>query len=252
LQDLPVTTDEMSLVEAKKTGAMAHFEDEYRGKDVIRVVSIGDFSRELCGGTHVSRTGEISLIKVVSEESVAAGTRRIRTVTGEGTLAWVRKRDQLLTLLESKLGDDPIAGLNRLQEEKASLEENLATLSTASLTQMRDDLLARREEIGAANVFAARVDADGAQLKELADLVEEKGRPAVVLLLAQAGGRGVAVCKVSDDLQVDAGKIVHTLTAKFGGGGGGNRSFAQGGGLRANSLDEALQKGAEAIRTALA
>jgi len=218
---------------------------------VIRVVSIGDFSRELCGGTHVSRTGEIGLVKIVSEESVAAGTRRIRTVTGEGTLAWVRKRDQLLTLLESKLGDDPIAGLNRLQEEKAALERDLAVLGTALLTATRDDLLARGENVGAANIFAANVEADGTQLKELADLVEEKGRPAVVLLLAQAGGRGIAVCKVSDDLQVDAGRIVHTLTARFGGGGGGNRSFAQGGGLRTDSLDEALQQGAEAIRTAL-
>ena len=251
LQDLPVTTSEMSLAEAKKTGAMAHFEDEYRGKDVIRVVSIGDFSRELCGGTHVSRSGEIGLIKVVSEESVAAGARRIRAVTGEGTVAWVRRRDQLLTVIESKLGDDPIASLNRLQEEKASLEETLATLSTASLTQIRDDLLARREEIGGANLFAEKVDADGTQLKELADLVEEKGRPAVVLLLTQAGGKGIAVCKVSDELQVNAGAIVRTLTAEFGGGGGGNRAFAQGGGLRADSLDQALGKGAEAIRSAL-
>jgi len=252
LQDLPVTTSEMSLAEAKKTGAMAHFEDEYRGKDVIRVVSIGDFSRELCGGTHVSRTGEIGLIKIISEESIAAGARRIRAVTGEGTLAWVRRRDRLLTEIERTLGDDPIAGLNRLQQEKAFLEENLATLSTASLTQIRDDLLAQREEIGGTNVFAERVDADGAQLKELADLVEEKGRPAVVLLLAQAGGKGIAVCKVSDELEVSAGKIVRTLTAEFGGGGGGNRAFAQGGGLRADSLDQALQKGTEAIRSALA
>ncbi|MEA3238367.1 MAG: alanine--tRNA ligase [Candidatus Bipolaricaulota bacterium] len=252
LQDLPVTTSEMSLVEAKKTGAMAHFEDEYRGKDVIRVVSIGDFSRELCGGTHVSRTGEIGLIKIISEESIAAGVRRMRAVTGDGTLAWVRRRDRLLTKIERTLGDDPITGLNRLQQEKASLEENLATLSTASLTQIRDDLLARREEIGGTNVFAERVDADGAQLKELADLVEEKGSPAVVLLLAQAGGKGIAVCKISDELEVNAGKIVRTLTAKFGGGGGGNRTFAQGGGLRADSLDQALQKGTEAIRSALA
>ncbi len=252
LRDLPVVTEEMSLAEAKKTGAMAHFEDEYRGKDVIRVVSIGDFSRELCGGTHVSRTGEIGLIKVISQESVAAGTRRIRAVTGEGTLAWVRKRDQLLALVESTLGDDPIAGLSRLQEEKRSLEDELAALTAASLVQMRDDLLARREDIGGTNVFAERVDADGAQLKELADLVEEKGRPAVVLLLAQAGGKGIAVCKVSDELQVNAGKIVRTLTSEFGGGGGGNRAFAQGGGLRADSLDQALQKGTEAIRSALA
>ena len=252
LKDLPVHTEEMSLKEAKTSGATAHFDEEYKGKDRVRVVAVGEFSRELCGGTHVSRSGEIGLVKILSEESIAAGTRRIRAVTRETTLAWARGRDRVLTLLESKLGeDDPLAGLSRLQEEKAALERDLAVLSTALLKQTRDDILTRGESVGAANIFAAKVEADGAQLKELADLVEEKGRPAVVLLLAQAGGRGVAVCKVSDDLQVDAGRIVHTLTARFGGGGGGNRSFAQGGGLRTDSLDEALQQGAEAIRTAL-
>ncbi|HDL85845.1 MAG TPA: alanine--tRNA ligase, partial [Candidatus Acetothermia bacterium] len=252
LRDLPVNTSEMSLAEAKKTGAMAHFEDEYRGKDVIRVVSIGDFSRELCGGTHVSRTGEIGLIKIVSEESVAAGVRRIRAVTGEGMLSWARKRDQLLALFESKLGDDPLAGLNRLQEEKTSLEHAIATLSRASLTQMRDDLLARAEKIGDVSVFAAMVEADGAQLKELADLIEERAQPAVILLLALASGKGIAVCKVSANLPVNAGAIVRALTSQFGGGGGGNCAFAQGGGLRADSLNEALEKGEEAIRAALA
>ncbi len=252
LQDVPVITDEMSLAEAKRTGAMAHFEEEYRGKDVIRVVSIDDFSRELCGGTHVSRTGEIGLIKIISEESVAAGSRRIRALTGDGTLAWMRKRNQLLTLLESKIGDDPLSGLNRLQEEKASLENELATLSTASLTQMRDDLLTHVEKVKGVSVFAAQVSTDGTQLKELADLIEEKSQPAVILLLTQVGEKGIAVCKASEGLPVNAGAIVRALTSQFGGGGGGNSSFAQGGGLRTDSLNEALEKGKEEIRAALA
>jgi len=252
LQDLPVITDQMSLAEAKKTGAMAHFEDEYRDKDVIRVVSIGDYSRELCGGTHVSRTGEIGLIKIVSEESVAAGTRRIRALTGDGTRAWVRRRDQLLASLESKLGDDPLAGLNRLQEERETLEKDLAELSKASLVQIRDDLLAHAEKIADISVFAALVDTDAAQLKELSDLIEEKARPAVILLLAEVDGKGIAVCKVSDNLPANAGVIMRALTSEFGGGGGGNRVFAQGGGLRADSLEGALEKGRETIRTALA
>jgi len=230
---------------------MAHFEEEYRGKDVIRVVSIGEFSRELCGGTHVSRTGEIGLIKIISEESVAAGVRRIRAVTGDGALAWVRKRDRLLTLLESKLGDDPLAGLDRLHEEKASLEDALATLNRASLTQMCDDLLTHAEKIGDVSIFAARVEADGAQLKELADLIEERAQPAVILLLAQAGGKGIAVCKVSNGIPADAGAIVRELTSQFGGGGGGNRSFAQGGGLRTDSLMSALARGKEVIHSVL-
>ena len=105
--------------------------------------------------------------------------------------------------------------------------------------------------MGNATVFAAQVNTDAVQLKELADLVEEGGRPAAVLLLAQAGGKGIAICKVSDNLPVDAGAIVRTLTAEFGGGGGGNRTFAQGGGLHADSIDKALAKGTEAIKSAL-
>ena len=251
LQDLPVTTDKMSLTEAKKTGAMAHFEEEYRSKDVIRVVSIGDFSRELCGGTHVSRTGEIGLIKIVSEESVAAGTRRIRAVTGDGSLAWVRERDRLLKLLESKLGDDPLAGLARLQEEKRSLEDQLAALTAASLVKLRDDLLTHAEKIAGVSVLVANVDANTEQLKELADLIEEEAKPAVVLLLAKAGGKGIALCKASEGSPVNAGAIVRALTSEFGGGGGGNRVFAQGGGLPADSLENALQKGREEITSAL-
>ena len=251
LQDLPVITDEMSLAEAKETGAMAHFEDEYRGKDVIRVVSIGDFSRELCGGIHVSRTGEIGLIKVISEESVAAGTRRIRAVSGDGTLAWLRSRDGLLKEIEEKLGEDPLAGIERLQEAREALQSRLDALTKASLVRMGDELLEAATKIGEVSVLARIVDTDAAGLKELADLMEERARPAVILLLAQAGKKATAICKVSDGTPADAGAIVRSLTSQFGGGGGGNRTFAQGGGLRADSLMAAVERGKELIGESL-
>ncbi|MCD6494689.1 hypothetical protein J7K60_01405, partial [Candidatus Bipolaricaulota bacterium] len=132
------------------------------------------------------------------------------------------------------------------------LEKDLAELSKASLVQIRDDLLAHAEKIADISVFAALVDTDAAQLKELSDLIEEKARPAVILLLAEVDGKGIAVCKVSDNLPANAGVIMRALTSEFGGGGGGNRVFAQGGGLRADSLEGALEKGRETIRTALA
>lgn len=251
LQDLPVETSEMNLSKAKATGAMAHFEEEYQGKDVVRVVSIGDFTRELCGGTHVSRSGEIGMIKILSEESVAAGTRRIRAVTGDKALSWFRKLDYLVSQLEEDLGDDIMAGLKRLQEEKQSLEKNLTSLNTALLTKKRDELLNHGEKVGDTTLFAAEVEANNDQLKQLADLLEEKASPAVALLLSQAGKQGILVCKVSQGVRVDAKKTISEITSEFGGGGGGNRTFAQGGGLKPGFLDQALKKGTQAIRNQL-
>jgi alanyl-tRNA synthetase len=251
LQDLEVKTSEMTLPQAKKTGALAHFEEEYQGKDIVRVVSIGHFSRELCGGTHVSRSGEIGMIKIVAEESIAAGTRRIRAVTGDGALYWIRTQDKLVSQLEKTLGNDILAGLDKIQEEKESLEKRISALNTTLLTRKSDELLTRKENLGNVALLVAEAEADSDQLKQLADLLEKKASPAVVLLLSQAGEQVILICKVSKGIGVDAGKIVRALTSKFGGGGGGNRTFAQGGGLKAGSLDKALSEGAQAIRNAL-
>ncbi len=251
LQNIPVQTVEIPLDEAKQSGAMAHFEEEYRNKELVRVVSIGDFSRELCGGTHVERSGEIGLIKIIAEESVAAGTRRIRALTGDGMLGWVRERLDLITRLQQELGEDPFVGLSRLREEVTSLSERLAALSKASLAETCDELIAHGEDLGVARLFYSLLNLDGEQLKELSDLVEEKGRPAVVLLASAGGDHGIAVCKASDDVDVDAGSIVRSLTKAFGGGGGGTRTFAQGGGIRKDELADALAEGVRMIRTAL-
>jgi alanyl-tRNA synthetase len=251
LQDLPVTTSQMKLSQAKATGAIAHFEEEYQGKDLVRVVSIGDFSRELCGGTHVSRSGEIGMIKILSEESVSAGTRRIRAVTGDGALSWAHRLDNLVSQLKEALGDDITTGLKRLQQEKQALEKSLASLNTALLTRKCDELLAHGEHLGGITLFAAKVEGNNDQLKQLADLLEAKSSPAVVLLLSQVGQQGIIICKASQAAGVNAHEIVRAITSKFGGGGGGNSTFAQGGGLRAAYLDKALSKGVQAVHRQL-
>jgi len=252
LEDLPVKTDEMPLGEAKASGAAAHFEEEYQGKDLVRVVSVGDFSRELCGGTHVVRSGEIGLIKIISEESIGAGTRRIRAVTGDGALKRLRASEHLLEQLKSGLGEDPVEGLNRLQEEIAGLRTRLGKMTEITLREKRDELLSSPEKVGDISLVSGRLDMGGEEIKRLADLLEEKSRPSVVLLAGNADGRGIAICKASKKIRaIDAAAIVRVMSESLGGGGGGNRAFAQGGGPNVSRLDEALKHGIKACRTAL-
>ncbi len=252
LADLPVETEELTLEAAKASGAMAHFEEEYKGKDLVRVVSVGDFSRELCGGTHVSRSGEIGLVKIVGEESVAAGTRRIRAVTGGGVLARLRWEEGLLGALRAELGDDPLAGLARLRGELELARKELERITEEALLRRRDELLGCAERVGETSLLAARADLAAESLKRLADLVEEKACPAVVLLVGEAGGRGITVAKASKGLSaVDAGALVRTMASCLGGGGGGNRLFAQGGGPNVAELEKALAAGLTAARESL-
>lgn len=252
LEDLPVKTVEMPLDEAKASGAAAHFEEEYRGKDLVRVVSVGEFSRELCGGTHVSRSGEIGLIKIVSEEGIASGTRRIRAATGDGVLKRLRASEHLLTQLKSSLGEDPVEGLNRLQDEIAGLRTRIRTMTETTLRAKRDELLSVKENVNGLSLASGRLDATAEEIKRLADLLEEKSRPSVVVLVGDADGRGIAICKVSKTIgAVDAAAIVRAMSEVVGGGGGGSRAFAQGGGPTVSRLDEALKHGIDACRTAL-
>ena len=253
MKDLPVKTEKMSLEAAKASGAAAHFEEEYKGKDLVRVVSVGEFSRELCGGTHVMRSGEIGLIKVISEESVAAGTRRIRAITGDGVLAQFRSQEDLLGQLKTELGEEPLAGLAHLQDEIATLRESSKQMTEETLKRKRDEILAHGEKVGKVTLLSGRLGMSPEEIKHLADLLEEKSPPAVVLLVGNAGDRGIAVCKASKGLgAVDASALLHTMTESLGGGGGGNRSFAQGGGSQVSKLNEALASGVAAARAALA
>ena len=253
LEDLPVETDEMTLDAAKASGAAAHFEKEYRGKERVRVVSVGDFSRELCGGTHVARSGEIGLIKIVSEESIASGTRRIRAVTGDNTLVRLRGQETLLAQLHDELGGDPLEGVARLRDQIKDLQDQVGEMTQGVLEKQADALLASKEEIAGISLISGRVDRTADEVKTLADLLEGGARPAAVLLVGDADGQAVVVCKVSKGIEaVDAGALVRELSALVGGGGGGNRSFAQGGGPDLTRLDQALERGLERLRTALA
>ncbi len=253
LKDLPVNTEEMSLKKAKASGATAHFDEEYKGKERVRVVGIGEFSRELCGGTHVSRSGEIGLIQIVFEESVAAGMRRIRALTGDGALKWLRAQRALLSALCEDLGDDPRAGLCRLRAELSTLKERVEEMGETALRVRCDEILATGEQIGGITLITGRVNESAEGIKHLADLLEERARPAVIILVGEANGQGIAICKASPKIAtIDAGVLVRSMAKTLGGGGGGNHTFAQGGGPQVDNLDQALTDGIAAVRAALA
>ncbi len=252
LADHPVEISEVSLEEAERLGAIGLFEDEYRGKDVVRVVRVGAVSAELCGGTHVSRSGEIGLIKIVSEESIASGVRRIRAITGDAVLRRLRDDEALLARLREDVGDDPLASVQRLKAQLKDAAARFEAESAAEAHEHVDRLLEGAESIGDVRLVSGRADLSAEQLKELADALEEKARPAVVLLLGDAGGSGIAVCKRSKNVKaIDAGKLIGTISGTLGGGGGGGKGFAQGGGPQIDRLDEALEAGVKIVRDAL-
>ena len=252
LADHPVKTELVSRDEARQRGAIGLFEDEYRGLDKVRLVEVDNVSRELCGGTHVRRTGEIGLIRIVSEESVASGVRRIRAVTGDASLALLRDEHARSERLHSALGEEPEAGVEKLRARIAALETEVESLTAREVAAQSETLVSEAETIGAAKLIAARADLAADAIKALADEIEGRAQPAVVVLVGTAEGRATAVCKASKSVKgVDAGAIVRAMSKTLGGGGGGGRGFAQGGGPDVGRADEALAEGRRLASDAL-
>jgi alanyl-tRNA synthetase len=252
LADHPVKTEKVTLEEARERGAIGLFEDEYRGREKVRLVQVGDVSRELCGGTHVRRSGEIGLIRIVSEEGIAAGVRRIRAFTGDLVLTLLRDQEAFASRMRAELGDDPEAGLARLREKMSALEEELEAQRGAEIDAKVDELFATAVEKSGVRTIVARANLSAEQLKELADKIEDRAHPAVVLLVGDAAGRAIVVCKASKGVAgIDAGAIVRSLSKILGGGGGGNKSFAQGGGSDVGKLDLAVAEGTKLLAGAL-
>jgi alanyl-tRNA synthetase len=243
LDDALVTTAEMGLEEAIASGAAAQFGDEYRGKDTVRVVSVDDFSRELCAGTHVRRSGEIGLLHITSEEGIAAGTRRIRAVTGDAVLRKLREREAVLSALRGRLGDDPLEGLRRVDDELEALRSAARAADEQDVAARVEEIVSSSQSVDEVSVFVARADGLSVdQLKDLADRVVATAPPAVAILAAETEGRALVVCKRTLEAdKIDAGSFVKTLSARLGGGGGGSPQFAQGGGPKTKDLDEALR-----------
>ncbi|MBI1729997.1 alanine--tRNA ligase [Candidatus Acetothermia bacterium] len=263
LRDLPVRIAEERLEDAKAKGAMALFPEDYQGKEKVRVVSIvsetgigSPFSIELCGGTHVSRTGEIGLFKIVREEGVAAGVRRVYVATGENLLRYLHEKEQILSTLSTQLktSESEIPSkLELLINEKSQLEQQLKKLTTASLITMRDELVQSAERVSDCQILFKKIDLDVDALKELADLVEGQLEHGVVLFGSEQNGRALLIAKVSESLtkKIRAGDLVRDAAQIVGGKGGGNPRFAQGGGDQPKHLERALQEVRKTLQTKL-
>ena len=244
-ENLPVTATTMSLDEARAQGAMALFGEKYG--DTVRMVSMGDFSKELCGGTHAGRTGDIAVFKVLSEGGIAAGVRRIEAVTGKGALDYVRSlEDETLALGDRLRGSrgELVRKLDKLIEDKKALEREVQKLKGMMAGGQTTDLLEGVQEVDGVRILARRVDhvSNPKDLRDYADRVRDKLGSGVALLAAEAEGKVFLTALVTKDLtgRFHAGNIVKKAAACVGGSGGGRPDMAQAGGPDVSGLDKAL------------
>jgi alanyl-tRNA synthetase len=250
-ENADVTTEEMAFDDATKAGALAFFGDKYG--DRVRVVRMGDFSTELCGGTHVRRTGDIGLFKLRGESGVAAGTRRIEAITGVGALEWVRASEQSLRQLGELLRgneDELAARVERLLAQQRQLERQLAQLQRQLAGNQSGDLLSQAQTVNGKQVIASEVDAaDPERLLELADQLRERLRSGVVVLASRHDGKVRLLAAVTKDLtgQVHAGKLVSQIAPIVGGKGGGRPELAQAGGTDPSKIGDALARAVELV-----
>jgi alanyl-tRNA synthetase len=239
-----VSPSEMDLQDALRAGAMALFGEKYG--DHVRVIRIGDFSVELCGGTHLDATGQIGLFKVVSEGAVASGVRRIEAVTGEPALRHVGREEAALRESASLLKIPPLElprRVARLLEEQKQLEKQLAQLEARLARGRAEALVSAARQVAGVPVLAARLDGlDPEGLRAVVDTVRERLGSGVICLGSVTDGKVNLVASVSKDLtrRFPAGKLVQEVARMVGGGGGGRPDLAQAGGRDPSKLDQAL------------
>ena len=244
-ENLPLNTRIMDKEAAMKTGAMAIFEEKYGDK--VRIVDIGEgVSRELCGGTHTRRTGDIGVFRILSEGAVAANVRRIEALTGASALLYDQKKDERLKNAAGLLKVSPdqlIDRLKRLLEESKEKEREIETLKSRLFTEKSADLMQDVREITGISVVAKELEAETPkELREAADRIKDRLGSGIVLLGAKNGGKVMLICAVTKDLtnRFNAGRIIRELSGIVGGKGGGRPDMAQGGGDRPEKLTEAF------------
>jgi alanyl-tRNA synthetase len=239
-----VETRVMAVADAMASGAMALFGEKYG--DEVRVVGMGGFSKELCGGTHVRRTGDIGFFKIVSEGGVAAGVRRIEGVTGAGALAYVRTtEEQLAQIAELVRGNRDDAGrkVEQMQARLKGLEKELEQLRSKLAGGQGADLATQTKEVKGVKVLAARIDgADAKGLREAMDRLKDKLPTAAIVLASVADGKVTLIAGVTKDLtgRLHAGEMINQVAVAVGGKGGGRPDMAQAGGNDPSGLEAAL------------
>lgn len=242
---LPVVTEVMSIEDAKKTGAMALFGEKYG--ETVRVVKMGDFSTELCGGTHVGNTGEVRLFKILSESGVAAGVRRIEALTGNGVLEYYAKMEQELAeaaVIVKTAPAELLTRLSHLMAELKALHSENESLKSKAAKDALGDVMDQVQEVKGVKLLAAKVagvDMNG--LRELGDQLKEKLGDGVVVLLSEKEGKVNLIAMATEGAMAKgahAGNLIKGIAGIVGGGGGGRPNMAQAGGKNPAGMDEAI------------
>jgi len=252
--ELEVIVEEMSVDQAKKAGAMALFGEKYGA--TVRVVRMGDYSIELCGGTHLKNTGDISTFKIISENGVAAGVRRIEAFTADTAIRYYREQEELVKAISQKIKAEPsliIQKLDSILAENKTLQSENDKLKSKAALSAADDLMDSVETIGDIDFLAASVaDIDMNSLRDMGDKFKQKLNNGVVVLASKINGQVQLVVMASDtavNKGVHAGKIISETAKVVGGGGGGKPNLAQAGGKVPEKINEALKKAKEVLLT---
>ena len=244
IANVPVKVETMSIEDAQKSGAMMLFGEKYG--DFVRVITMGDYSIELCGGTHVARTGDIGFFKIISEGGIAAGIRRVEAITGLAALAWAQNQESLMKNIiaevKAQTEKDVLAKIQANAANAKALEKELAKAKAELAVHAGAKLLDNAKDLGAAKLVAAQIEADAAALREIVTDLTGKSDNAVILLAAVNDGKVSLCAGVSKALtgKVKAGDLVRFAAEQVGGKGGGRPDLAQAGGTDAAKLPEML------------
>lgn len=254
----PVSTELLPIEEARRKGAMALFGEKY--PDEVRVVSMGDFSVELCGGTHLSNTGQVGLCRITSEEPIAKGVRRITAITGPKAVQKGRDTDELVAqlqrLLKSPQPAELIPRVEALQNEVKTLSKQIADMTSASVADAIGGLVAQAEVIGGVKLVAKKLEGVSRDaLRDFADQLRDKHSPVALILGAEIEGKVALIAAVSKPLVKDknlhAGNVVKAAATIAGGGGGGRPDMAEAGARLVEKLDEAIAAGVAELKKQL-
>lgn len=243
--DYKVSVDFLNLEEARKTGATALFDEKYG--DTVRVVSVENFSKELCGGTHIDETSKIGIFKIISEGSIASGVRRIEAVTGKAAyehLVELNNMIEELSNLMKSTKEELLSKVTNLKKESKEKDKEIQRLNNEILKNSMDEILEQYEEINEIKLFALKLkDKDANSLREIADKIKDKNNSCIILLASELNEKVLFVSSVTKDLiqrGMHAGNLVKEAASVAGGGGGGRPDFAQAGGKNPNKIDDAI------------
>ena len=245
IANVPVKVETMSIEDAQKSGAMMLFGEKYG--DFVRVITMGDYSTELCGGTHVARTGDIGFFKIISEGGIAAGIRRVEAITGLAALAWAQNQESLMKNIiaevKAQTEKDVLAKIQANAANAKALEKELAKAKAELAVHAGAKLLDNAKDLGAAKLVAAQIEADAAALREIVTDLTGKSDNAVILLAAVNDGKVSLCAGVSKPLtnKVKAGDLVKFAAEQVGGKGGGRPDLAQAGGSDVEKLPAMIE-----------